>query len=266
MVKKILSSPILISTIVFLFCAILVVSLTSYYFQYDPEFLKNVLVEAHGMLFDILVIGILILWLNRRGEKEFERKRNIQRYQEEIEDYLGWDEKEAMYRIVGNIRRLNRLEVGDINLQGAYLEGADLWGVYLRQANLQEANLREAALQKADIQEAVLEGATLVEANLRRTNLAEANLYNANLYGAHLKGANLRGANLEIADLTKADFSGTNLKSAYFWGTELQETLNLTLEQLSEVETLYQAKLDPELEAQVKEKYPHLLEEPKEEE
>lgn len=31
---------------------------------------------------------------------------------------------------------------------------------------------------------------------------------------------------------------------------------------LSEVKTLYRAKLDPELEKQIKEKYPHLLEEP----
>ena len=40
----------------------------------------------------------------------------------------------------------------------------------------------------------------------------------------------------------------------------------LKLEFRSKVKTLYNAKLDPELMAQVKEKYPHLLEEPKPEE
>jgi hypothetical protein len=38
--------------------------------------------------------------------------------------------------------------------------------------------------------------------------------------------------------------------------------LGLNIEQLSKVETLYKAKLDPELKKQVKDKYPHLLKKP----
>jgi hypothetical protein len=41
---------------------------------------------------------------------------------------------------------------------------------------------------------------------------------------------------------------------------------NLSINKLSEVKTLYEAELDPELKKQVKDKYPHLLEEPVEEE
>ena len=44
------------------------------------------------------------------------------------------------------------------------------------------------------------------------------------------------------------------------------EAKSLTIEQLSDVKTLYKAKLHPRLMAQVKEKYPHLLEKPKLEE
>ncbi len=51
-----------------------------------------------------------------------------------------------------------------------------------------------------------------------------------------------------------------------FKEANLEGIRNLTIEQLSKVETLYGARgLDPELERQIKEKYPHLLEEPKEE-
>jgi hypothetical protein len=39
--------------------------------------------------------------------------------------------------------------------------------------------------------------------------------------------------------------------------------IGLTIEQLSEVKTLYKSKLDSELMEQVKEKHPHLLEKPK---
>ena len=56
----------------------------------------------------------------------------------------------------------------------------------------------------------------------------------------------------------RADLSNANLTSA-----DLSEVLGLNIEQLSEVETLYKAELDPELKKQVKDKYPHLLEKPK---
>jgi hypothetical protein len=49
-------------------------------------------------------------------------------------------------------------------------------------------------------------------------------------------------------------------------GANLWGIYGLTIEQLSKVKSLYDAKLDPVLMAQVKEKYPHLLEGPKPEE
>ena len=85
------------------------------------------------------------------------------------------------------------------------------------------------------------------KANLRKADLSDANLSNADLSGAYLNEADLRGAYLNGANLYKADLS---------------EVLDLNIEQLSEVETLYKTKLDPELKKQVKDKYPHLLEKP----
>ena len=68
---------------------------------------------------------------------------------------------------------------------------------------------------------------------------------------------NFTGANLELADLTKVDlrcanlrwvnFKGANLEGANFKGANLKNAYYLTIEQLSKVETLYDAKLDEEL-------------------
>jgi uncharacterized protein YjbI with pentapeptide repeats len=66
--------------------------------------------------------------------------------------------------------------------------------------------------------------------------------------------------NLQEADLYKA-----NLQQVNFNNADLTEAENLTIEQLSKVKTLYQAKLDPELLQEVKKCCPHLLEKPKEE-
>ena len=39
-----------------------------YYINEFDTFIQQVLAEAHGMIFDIAVIGILIFWLNQNGE------------------------------------------------------------------------------------------------------------------------------------------------------------------------------------------------------
>ena len=80
-------------------------------------------------------------------------------------------------------------------------------------------------------------------------------MYLAYLEGAKLQQANLEGANLQEAKLQQASFNNADLSGVK----------NLTIEQLSEVKTLYKAKLDPELMEQVKKCCPHLLEKPKEE-
>jgi uncharacterized protein YjbI with pentapeptide repeats len=67
-------------------------------------------------------------------------------------------------------------------------------------------------------------------------------------------------------DLTSADLNGANLRNANLSGANLTQVKNLSINKLSKVKTLYKVKLDPELMEQVKDKYPHLLEEPKSEE
>lgn len=193
-IEKIITNPVFISFAVFVLFAFIVVRFTIVKVDsaYDKEFIRDVFVEAHGMLFDILIIGTFIFALHMLVESRRVKKRNIERWQEEIDDFRGWNDKEATFRIVGNIKRLNRNGVTKIKLHDSFLK--------------------------------------------------KANFRKADLVGAYLWGANLVGA---------------NLKGAYLWGATL-----LTIEQLSKVKILFRAILDPELEKQIKDKYPHLLEKP----
>lgn len=109
-----------------------------------------------------------------------------------------------------------------VDLEDAHLEGAALSACFLCMANL-----NGSCLQNAYLRETILQSAKLEEANLEETCFAKANLKNAYLKHAHLKGTNLEGANLMGAK-------------------------NLTVEQLSKVKTLYNAKLDPELEEELR--------------
>jgi len=170
--------------------AVIVIGASWQYWTTDfREFLKNVAVEAHGMVFDLIVIGWLILWLNKRAE----RRMDIRRYKEEIDDYRNWKQEEASHRIAGIIKRLNKNGVTQINLSKCFLKGADLIGANLSNANLCLANLSKANLRKAN----------LLSADLLSADLSDAVLYRADLRNANLSNADLRGAILLATDLRK---------------------------------------------------------------
>jgi len=193
--------------------------------------------------------------------------------------YLKW-----VYFGGANFReaKLQDADLEDANLQevvfvDADLSGANLTGAYLRGANLIDSKLKGVNLIGADFRKAFLQGINLqgaspVLANFERVNLEGANLKNANLMDANLDRANLRDANLAGSNLKRsylggAHFEGTNLEGANLDRANLEyanleEAKNLTVDQLSKAKTLYQAKLDPELEEELKAKYPHIFDKP----
>lgn len=230
----------------------------------NSDFLYGILVESHGVVLEVFVLVVLVGILTRLGTSRFNPQlstqldtREIAAHVAEIDDFRGWESQEAAFRTAGNIKRLNRLGMSDIDLrrvyladtvlteaslQGAFLPQADLTSADLTRANLQEAVLAEAKLTGADLQAGVLAAADLTKANLSGANLQEANLTGADLQGAVLEGTNLTGANLREADL--------------------RNVRNLTLEQLRVVTTLYEARLDTAIQTVIEEEYPHLLKRP----
>lgn len=197
-----LEQPVYLAAIV-LFIAFGVVASWTNEKYFDPIFRENILVEAHGMLLDILVIGVFILALNQIGEKQ----RTIQRYQDEINDFRKWESEEAAHRITGNIRRMNRLGKTNIDLLYSYLKDMDLYRVDLRGAFLSFTNFQGADLRRA-----------------------------------HFGGAQFKGAKLQNADLRGA-----------------QAVIPQTL---AEAQGLWGAKLDPELEAEMRKLKPELFNSP----
>jgi hypothetical protein len=141
---------------------------------------------------------------------------------------------------------LRLTDLRGVGLLGAHLERADLLGAHLEGANLLGAHLERALLKGAR-----LEGADLRGTHLKGADLRGAHLKGANLLGAHLERANLLGTHLEGADLRHADLEGADLRHA-----------DLEIEQLADVRTLFQAKLDERLKEEVTGNYPHLLKAP----
>jgi hypothetical protein len=265
-INDIIENSILTSFLVLMILALFVGILSfPYYLENFHDYYGEVLVEAHGMLFDIAVIGILIFWLNRNGE----RRQRIRTYKDEIDDFRLWESEEAAFRTVGNIKRLNRNKIYSVNLVNCYLA----------KTNLNYVNLKGSNLNNANIQGSFMIEATLDTDRLNQTNLENSNLNQISMVGAYASGASFKdcflikavfdkafliksnfqnamlmessfvdcyvtGANFENANLYKADFSGAN---------------GLTIEQLSLAKSLYLAKFDPDLEQKVKNQLPDLI-------
>lgn len=262
----IIEQPILTSFAVLIIVSLLVLGLSAPYYQNDFEnFYVQVLAEAHGMIFDIAVIGILILWLNRSGETRL----RIKTYKDEIDDFRLWKSEEAAFRTVGNIKRLNRHRIYNLNLVNCYLPKTNLNYCVLQESNMNsadvstsqliECNLRAARLNQTNFQDSTLNQADLSLAYANGANFKDSFLIKAQMEKTYLIKANLEGAFLMEANLQGAYMTGANLSGANLYKADLRNAIGLTLEQLEQARTLYLARLDPELMDEVKAHLPKLI-------
>ena len=246
--------PLLTSFLVLIFVSFVVIGLSlPYYISDFREFYMQVLAEAHGTIFDIAIIGIFIFWLNKSGEKRL----RIKTYKDEIDDFRLWESEEAAFRTVGNIKRLNRNKIYNLNLVDCFLARTNLNYAILEGSNLNNANLSFAKLIECN-----LKNARLNQTNLEFANLNQAKLFSAYASGANFKDSFLIKASFEKAFLIKADFCNAhmmeaNLNGAYLTGAtfdnanlykaDLRNVIGLTIDQFANVKTLYLAKMDDEL-------------------
>ncbi len=263
---NIIEKPLLTSTIVLVLVAILVLSLSLHYYLNDTyNFVGQVLSEAHGMIFDIAVIGILIFWLNQNGEV----RQRIRTYKDEIDDFRLWESEEAAFRTVGNIKRLNRHKIHEINLVNCYLARTNLNYVNLAGSNINSCNLQQSSLIESN-----LENARLNQTNFENSNLNQANLKGAYASGANFKDSFLIKTQFEGAFLIKANFNNAylmeaNMQNSYLMGADfenaslykadLRGAKGLTIEQLSKAKTLYMARFDDEILEEIKTNLPELV-------
>jgi uncharacterized protein YjbI with pentapeptide repeats len=264
--NSVIEKPLLTSTIVLFTVAFIVIGLSlPYYINEFDTFIQQVLAEAHGMIFDIAVIGILIFWLNQNGEV----RQRIRTYKDEIDDFRLWESEEAAFRTVGNIKRLNRHKIHEVNLVNCFLPRTNLNYVNLAGSNLNSANISQSSLIEAN-----LENARLNQTNFENSNLNQAMLKGAYASGANFKDAFLIKSQFENAFLIKANFSNAflmeaNLQNCYVMGADfenaslykadLRGAKGLTIEQLSKVKTLYLAKFDDDILSQIKNNLPELV-------
>jgi BTB/POZ domain-containing protein KCTD9 len=231
----------------------------------DPGFRDNVLAEAHGLLVELLVVGVLLLSL----DKHRERRSELARYNDTIDEHRGWKSDHAATRLKGLVQRLNARNFTSIDLHHCFmkrvnLKGANLTGALLQQADLGEAYLRNAVFDKAQMDMAYLGHADLRSASFRDADMRLVRFQHSDLTGADFRGANLSRARFNQATLINADLRGADLSNATLVGVDLARAnlkgvKNLKFDELLKVKSLEYAHMDDSVLVKVKALRPNLL-------
>ncbi len=192
----------------------------------DP---RDILVEAHGLLMDLVVFGILILWFNQRRST----RERIRQHYETLDDLRVWDADEGVLKKVGTINRLIDIAgpkclppLDYQQLPYANFQGVDLAGVDFGFANLNNAFLNGTYFAKG-----YLVGAQLIGACLAWAVCEQADLRGANLQGADLEGVKLKGARLGKITVGQSALNGPTT-----YVTDLRGVTGLTPELLTSAE------------------------------
>ena len=115
--KVIIKSPVATLATIAVILVLTIVSITAFWDSisntvlpntmlglYNKDFWENFLVEMHGIVFELSIIGVLILWLDSKRSKSGE----ITRLREDLEDYSSLDFPEINVKKLGHIKRLNQ--------------------------------------------------------------------------------------------------------------------------------------------------------------
>lgn len=167
-----------------------------------------------GMLFNILIVVVLLTFINERAGK----KKQIDRYFEELYDYKGWDEKAAAYRVKGLINRIekegeeHRIKLQDLhlgmcsekyiikslqeNIGAASLEGIWLYKHTFNNILSFRANMSNGSLYRCEFKDS-----TLIDAKFNNTKLKKAHFYNCYL----------NESDFQDCYLYESDFKDSNL-------------------------------------------------------
>ncbi len=185
---------------------------------FDNNFsFHDILVESHGLVFDLIIFGIILTIYESISHK----KEKIERYKEEINDYRFWKSEEAMYRTRGLIKRLVALGESEIDLSNCFLEEDKSLSLYrdMRNWNFSGAHLRESFFMLADLSNTCFYYTDLTETIFLESNLRNSKLNSAQLFNTEFK---------------KCIFDNTELEGAYVskenWFEILKENENIGID------------------------------------
>ncbi|MFJ4442511.1 pentapeptide repeat-containing protein [Pseudomonas sp. NPDC089422] len=217
---------------------------------YSKDFFENVLVEAHGTLIDLIVVGLVLYWFEQRNTKKEEITKNL----ELLKDLRFYQSEGAPYKTFGTIRRLLSLNETSLNLSESNLSKLTITSFNFTKCRLHATLLIDTTLKNVEFSNCLCDGIILAGATLQNTTFAQCSLRRAKFNNAKLNGidfttceiqdanftnSTLRSSNFKNIDCLGVNFSNADLRSANLIGVR-----NIDLQSLENAKSLRGVKTD----------------------
>lgn len=198
--KEFIFNPLFFYIILGIVALIVVGILDSSWLTWDSR--KDVLVEFHGLLFDILFFGILFTIFSMISSKF----NDIKKYKEKIDDLRGWNSEEATFKIIANLKRLLKLNAKNISLNECFLVESNLDNLTLENIQIDNSSAMKGNFKNSNLSNSSFKNSALNEAVFSYSNLSQSNFSYALLFNSFFEGANLTEACFENANIKKSHF------------------------------------------------------------
>lgn len=232
--KRLYDPLIGISAIIFVILAIIIHSTYLDMLKSSPESpYVDLLVEAHGLLFDIFLFSIILALYNNW----YERKRNIKRHKEELEDYSGWEEEEASHRLVGIIKRLSNQGANSLTLSRCNLARQHLSSINLTNSDILECNFNSSSFfyvnfnnshfESLDISKATFSLCDFTNTSLTECSFSESffqhnKFISFMMFRVNFTSCEFNSAKFYSGKLSDSSFNSMELKRPVFYKCDLR--------------------------------------------
>lgn len=191
--------------------------------QYSQSFFENVLVEAHGAVLDLLVVGVILYWFEQRRT----RHDQIRRLEEELADLRLYRAPDAPYRTLGTIRRLlaldnsKSLQISEMTLSHLELKDLNLSKCNMYATVFTDSRIKNVCFEKCSLDAAIFAGVIMEQTLLTESSLKRAKFQNAKLNGLNLTSCQIQNADFTNASMRSANFKGLDCKGVVFKNADL---------------------------------------------
>ncbi|WP_339443619.1 pentapeptide repeat-containing protein [Pseudomonas hunanensis] len=177
---------------------------------YSRDFWENYLVELHGMILELAVVGGLILWLDSRRVGRSEIKRQL----EDLNDYALLDAPEINLKKIGILKRLNEARVTCFNVANISVFGMLLNNFEAKGGKLIGFKIAQGVLKNVLFYDVMMRSSNFEGCEIKNSRFTKCNLLKSKFTGAACRGVSFEGAVLERCDFTDCDLQSANLKGA----------------------------------------------------
>lgn len=168
------------------------------FYPFVSSFFQNIIIEAHGIVPDLLIFGILMTIYERwRGKVEV--------HLGSMEEYMNQHTPEATAAILNIIKEMNKMEASRFQLSECTLSQQDMRHLDFTGSSFHRVNFEESDLTLVELDKCRLRDVNFSKAILRSVTFSGSDLDKINFSGAKLNDANFHNADLRTIDFSFAD-------------------------------------------------------------